>query len=71
MVRDVWRLQICPCIQHLPSSKKAAPKNIPTVTRLRVVAKAVVTDEVVSAQMAWNLRVADMVEQTNITMPAS
>ena len=42
---------------------------MPTVTLLRVVAKAVVTDEVVSAQMAWNLRVVDMVEQTNIAIP--
>ena len=53
----------------LTKLKKAALENMPTVTLLRVVAKAVVTDEVVSAQMAWNLRVVDMVEQTNIAIP--
>lgn len=40
------------------------------MTRLRVVAKAVVTDEVVSAQIASNLRVVDIMEQMHIMIPA-
>jgi len=52
----------------LPSSNKAALENIPTVTRLSLVARAVATEADVSPQMASNLSVLEIVEQTSITI---
>jgi len=52
----------------LPSSKNDALENIPTVTRLSLVACAVATEAVVSPQMPSNLRLLEITAQTNMTI---